>query len=107
MFGWGLKYKLSLYDPPHAVSHEIPQAKLLSKDEQSLTAESRADRTLSTPQAVVQAAFSGLFFVLLLAPAAPRGLVLNGKYSHSDQPVRPLNFASLSAFFSRPPPVLA
>jgi hypothetical protein len=29
VFAWGLRYKLSLYDPPHAVSHHMPAAKLL------------------------------------------------------------------------------
>jgi hypothetical protein len=33
VFGWGLRYKLSLYDPPHAVSHRMPEAKLLSGKE--------------------------------------------------------------------------
>lgn len=107
VFGWGLQYKLSLYDPPHAVSHEIPQAKLLSNDEKSLTVESRLVKRSSAAEKVVQTSFYGLFFALLLALTAPRGLVRNGKYSHSDQPVRPSNFASLSAFFFRPPPVLA
>jgi len=35
VFVWGLKYKLSLYDPPHAPSHRIPAAKLLSGKEHS------------------------------------------------------------------------
>jgi hypothetical protein len=33
VFLWGLQYKLSLYDPPQATSHQVPIAKLLSKDE--------------------------------------------------------------------------
>ena len=35
VFAWGLQYKLSLYDPPHCSSHEIPEAKLLSRNEQA------------------------------------------------------------------------
>ena len=35
VFAWGLQYKLSLYDPPHSTSHEIPEAKLLSRNEQA------------------------------------------------------------------------
>jgi hypothetical protein len=38
VFGWGLQYKLSLYDPPQASSHQMPQAKLLSQDEQATAA---------------------------------------------------------------------
>lgn len=30
VFAWGLKYKLSLYDPPHAASHQMLAAKLLT-----------------------------------------------------------------------------
>jgi hypothetical protein len=30
VFAWGLRYKLSLYDPPHAVSRCMPAAKLLT-----------------------------------------------------------------------------
>ena len=39
VFAWGLQYKLSLYDPPHCSSHEIPEAKLLSRNEQATVAE--------------------------------------------------------------------
>lgn len=35
VFAWGLKYKLSLYDPPHSLSHRIPAAKLLTGKERS------------------------------------------------------------------------
>jgi hypothetical protein len=33
VFAWGLRYKLSLYDPPHAISHRMPAAKLLTGKE--------------------------------------------------------------------------
>jgi hypothetical protein len=33
VFAWGLKYKLSLYDPPRAISHHMPAAKLLTGNE--------------------------------------------------------------------------
>jgi hypothetical protein len=33
VFGWGLRYKLSLYDPPHSVNHRMPEAKLLCSKE--------------------------------------------------------------------------
>jgi hypothetical protein len=37
VFAWGLKYKLSLYDPPQSVSHRMPAAKLLAaKDDVAL-----------------------------------------------------------------------
>ena len=34
VFTWGLQYKLSLYYPPHSSFHQVPEAKLLSKNEQ-------------------------------------------------------------------------
>jgi hypothetical protein len=107
VFGWGLQYKLSLYDPPQAVSHEIPQAKLISKDEQALTNENLLVKKASAPDTVVQTTFPAIFFAVFLALVAPLGLVRYGKYSRADQPVRPISHASLSAFFFRPPPVLA
>ena len=76
VFGWGLQYKLSLYDPPQAVSHEIPQAKLISKDEQSLTTDNPLIKRLNASDKVVQTAFHGLFFAIFLALVAMRGLVL-------------------------------
>lgn len=33
VFAWGLRYKLSLYDPPQSVTHRIPAAKLLTGKE--------------------------------------------------------------------------
>jgi hypothetical protein len=107
VFNWGLQYKLSLYDPPQAVSHEIPQAKLLSKDEQSLATRTPLIRRARPADEAVLTALYSIFFAFFLALTAPRGLALYGKYSHAHQPVRPFNFASLSAFFFRPPPVLA
>lgn len=107
VFSWGLQYKLSLYDPPHAVSREIPQAKLLSKDEQSLTTANPLAESPSPSHEIVQTVFYSLFAAFFLVLTAPRGLALYGKHSHSAQPVRPCRFASLNAFFFRPPPVLA
>lgn len=33
VFAWGLRYKLSLYDPPHSAAHHMPAAKLLTGKE--------------------------------------------------------------------------
>jgi hypothetical protein len=33
VFAWGLRYKLSLYDPPHSMSRHMPAAKLLTGNE--------------------------------------------------------------------------
>lgn len=35
VFAWGLRYKLSLYDPPHSVSRHMPEAKLVAGKERT------------------------------------------------------------------------
>lgn len=35
VFAWGLRYKLSLYAPPHSVARRIPAAKLLTGKERA------------------------------------------------------------------------
>lgn len=33
VFAWGLRYKLSLYDPPHSIARHMPEAKLVAGKE--------------------------------------------------------------------------
>ena len=35
VFGWGLRYKLSLYYPPNSIQHRMAEAKLLSGNERA------------------------------------------------------------------------
>jgi hypothetical protein len=107
VFTWGLQYKLSLYDPPQSISHEIPQAKLLSRDEQSRASESPLIKETSVPNKTMQMALLSLLFAFFPAWSTLRRLELFGKYSDTNQPVRPPNQASLNSFFFRPPPALA
>ena len=107
VFNWGLQYKLSLYDPPQAVSHEMPQAKLLSKDEQSLTGRRLLANDFGSSDKALGSVSDCLVFALLLALALPRLLELSGRYRPIDPSIRPFRRASLTAFFFRPPPVLA
>jgi hypothetical protein len=37
VFGWGVKYKISLYDPPGSISTHMSQAKLLSQKERPVS----------------------------------------------------------------------
>src|SRR5579875_1935839 len=69
VFAWGLKYKLSLYDPPHAISHHMPAAKLLPGPKRSaaIAADLREGREPVTPIAL----FTTVFGVLLLAVTTP------------------------------------
>src|ERR1035437_7135880 len=67
VFAWGLQYKLSLYDPPQTASHQIPKAKLLSRDEQSSTAERPLVVRTKTSTSVIYTAPPAFFFILFLA----------------------------------------
>ena len=67
VFAWGLQYKLSLYDPPQAASHRIPQAKLLSRNERSGIAESPLVARTKTSTRVSYTVPTAVFFFLLLA----------------------------------------
>jgi len=64
VFAWGLRYKLSLYAPPHSIAHRMPAAKLLiGKDRLELPAirPSRdADFTAPLALTVLVAAFAGV-----------------------------------------------
>ena len=103
IFGWGLQYKLSLYKP-HMVTHAMPEAKLLSRDEsQSQVGGGSIDQRdpVSTPRELVFAA--GLFFS---AYSATR---LLGVSPTSDRELeRPwISQPSQDRLFFRPPPALA
>ena len=67
VFAWGLQYKLSLYNPPQAASHQIPTAKLLSRDEQSSTAKLPLVIRTKTSTSVIYTAPTANFLILLLA----------------------------------------
>ena len=51
VFGWGLQYKLSLYQGKDSISHLAPEAKLLSQKERPTAAQAAnppPDRTTVT-----------------------------------------------------------
>ena len=106
VFAWGLEYKLSLYDPPQTSSHQIPKAKLLSRDEQSSTVEHPLVIRTKTSTSVIYTASTAVFLILFLAismlnPPVSRRLEkrANGLFH--------LHRAVLNTLFVRPPPVLA
>lgn len=106
VFAWGLEYKLSLYDPPQAASHRIPQAKLLSRDERSGIAEGPLLVRTKTCTKVNYTVPTSVLFFELLAPSKlnPQASEQRERLtSHSWHIRRGL----LSTFFVRPPPVLA
>jgi hypothetical protein len=106
VFAWGLQYKLSLYDPPQTASHQIPKAKLLSRDEQSSTAEHPLVIRTKTSTSVIYTAPTVVFLILFLAisllnPPASR------RVEKRDDRLLHLHRAVLNTLFVRPPPVLA
>jgi hypothetical protein len=105
VFAWGLQYKLSLYDPPQTASHQIPKAKLLSRDEQSSTVEHPLVIRKKTSTSVIYSAPTAIFLILFLAisllnPPASRRVEKRAKRLFH------LHRAVLNTLFVRPPPVL-
>jgi hypothetical protein len=98
VFGWGLQYKLSLYQSKDSITHQAPVAKLLSQKERPATAQTLDGRFPEVP------AFTAFVFVAmasLLRLAATRYL-RTGSIERSRPPRPPC----LQALFFRPPPVL-
>ena len=106
MFAWGLQYKISLYYPPHSIHHQIAVAKLLSKNEQAAPTE---DSLLASPKAqsvIVGAELGSLaFFVWVLRIVSCSAVTRSGR--ELKRPWRACARTCLSAFFFRPPPILA
>jgi hypothetical protein len=101
VFGWGLQYKLSLYHGKDPISHQIPEAKLLSQKERPATGQAVSVRPSELPAfhlfpaLIIVTMASGLF------QAAAR-YVRTGSLERSRPPLP----ACLLAIFLRPPPVL-
>ena len=106
VFAWGLQYKLSLYDPPHCTSHEIPEQKLLSRNEQATVVEGLlVSGTNAWPAIAHILPFSLLAFVLLgLTPLVTQ--ILRHLGGEAKRPWRVSCRPGLNAFFFRPPPSL-
>jgi hypothetical protein len=106
VFAWGLQYKLSLYDPPRTTSHQIPRAKLLSRDEQSSTAEHPLVVRTKTSTSVIYIAPTAIFLILLLA-VGPLNPPASRRVEKRAKRLFHLRRAVLNTLFVRPPPVLA
>lgn len=105
VFSWGLQYKLSLYDPPQASSHLMPQAKLLSQNEQATTADNPL--IAKAPVKICCAALLGAFIFFVVAFDSFKSLASGQMAREMDRPWRLHFFASLNPFFFRPPPIPA
>jgi hypothetical protein len=101
VFGWGLQYKLSLYQGKNSVAHLTPEAKLLSQKERPAATPALGVRSPEMPAFPFFAAFVFVAVALLLRQAAARYLRTGSR--EGSRPSRPL---CLQAVFFRPPPVL-
>lgn len=106
VFLWGLEYKMSLYEPPHSVSHQIPEAKLLSKNERigMSAAESAASATRLNGTASERLVTGPLLFfaIAILAAAA----VDQGRLAPEHREIHLPRRLFHRRFFVRPPPTL-
>lgn len=104
VFLWGLQYKLSLYDPPQSPSHHIPNAKLLSSNEQSYTSQRSVSGQSRPAVKVLRNLSNTALFILLIASV----FCVQGSGDLRDRRTLLLGLrqALLESFFVRPPPAL-
>ena len=103
VFTWGLQYKLSLYYPKHSPYHQLPEAKLLSKNERPAATEG----LLMTSAKPAQDSVRGDLFILTLFVCVLGLLPISGTTQTEAERTRPWLYsigARLTAFFFRPPP---
>lgn len=109
VFAWGLQYKLSLYDLPHSIDHNMPQAKLLSNQERAgYTLPAPVSEALAPGAAVPPWSVSLLLIFPALLPRVPtRGAPGPVIASSFTGPIPKIGPAGLTPFFFRPPPRFA
>jgi hypothetical protein len=103
VFTWGLQYKLSLYYPKHSTYHQLPEAKLLSKNEQPAAAEGLLMTSAKPPQDIVHGALFTLTILVWILGLPSLAVAAQTAPEHSRPWLQSLS-ARLSAFFFRPPP---
>jgi len=104
VFLWGLQYKLSLYDPPQASSHQVPMAKLLSRDEQSSTSEESAYiQTQPTIKVLSGASSAALFGLLIVGTFC---LPASSRRRRTENTSPQLQQVLAETHYVRPPPAL-
>jgi hypothetical protein len=104
VFGWGLQYKLSLYQSKDSVSHLAPEAKLLSQKERPTTGQALSARPTELPPLPFSPALLGV--TLASAPGlfqSDARYVRTGSLEGSRAPMPPC----VKGLFFRPPPVLS
>lgn len=106
VFGWGLGYRLSLYNPPHTASHTETSVKLISGDEQPSTTKSQLTFETKIVAGAIHTTPASPSLILLLATnlSIP---AFWGQRKQNEGRSWHLNCGILTTFFVRPPPILA
>lgn len=107
VFAWGLGYKLSLYDPPQSSTHQLPQAKLLSRNEQDSFADTSLTSQENDSVKKNSIVFAIEFFYFVLTFAFLNHPLSGERMREAEQPWRLRKRAGLNFFFVLPPPSLA
>lgn len=105
-FAWGLGYKLDLYGPPHSAVHRLPEAKLLSKNEQTWLADTAQTVRTAAAARIPYTVCGGFFLVMSPVPDRRLRQALARLTTRSGRLKRPALPALLQQFV-RPPPDVA
>jgi hypothetical protein len=104
VFGWGVKYKISLYDPPGSISAHMSHAKLLSQKERPVSSDNLhlVRPSLLEAQSLISShAFFIAAVVLVLCCAASIRMLTRAQ---DGDPYRRRCSLNSIYFFFRPPP---
>ena len=107
VFNWGLQYKLSQYEPWQSRSHQIPEAKLLSRNERAAEPESPLTNSRNTTPKTALILLACVFLLSLFGATLRRIQTARVRLSEIRWSWQLRLSVSLSAFFFRPPPILA
>ena len=102
VFLWGFAYKLSLYDLHQLTVHRIPEAKLISKNEDARAVEGVRQALASVESGDQLHCLSLLAVVTVVFRShAPGWEIERGEY----EAAHPLGVFSSAALYLRPPPI--
>lgn len=107
VISWGVQYKISLYDPPNAASRSMPEAKLLSKSEQTTASENPLLGNTKGSGKILCAVPACVVFLFLLACVSPHAPASDQRPREQRRPWHFRRLPGLNAFSFRPPPSLA
>jgi hypothetical protein len=104
VFGWGVKYKISLYDPPGSISAHMSHAKLLSSKERPVSSDNVdlvRPSLLEAQPSISDSAFIIAAIALILCCTASIRMLTRAQDGY---PYRRRCSCNSIYFFFRPPP---